>query len=245
MNSASPPRGAVVRVREISAEPHPDGASVRTLLDTGAGGPGLVRRQVEVPQGSGYRATSGDAGDLCFVIDGAGHLEAGGQSAALTPDRGLLIPAGSEFGVHADQGSGLRVDIVSLPATETPAGTSDTDGLQTRDFADCEIEFTGDRQFRVLFGPGFGCSIATQFVGEIPPGRAPEHSHPYDEVVLILGGDGTAHIGGGDYPLSPGTCLHLPPGLPHCLENTGPASLRVLGVFHPADSPAAKLPSGQ
>ena len=41
---------------------------------------------------------------------------------------------------------------------------------------------------------------------------------------------------------SAGTCLHLPPGLPHCLENTGPQLMRVLGVFHPAGSPAAKLP---
>jgi quercetin dioxygenase-like cupin family protein len=93
----------------------------------------------------------------------------------------------------------------------------------------------------VLFGPGRGCEVATQFVGEIPPGRAPEHSHPYDEVVMILAGVGVAHLGGAQQALAPGTCLHLPPGLPHCLENTGSLTLRVLGVFHPADSPAAKL----
>ena len=43
--------------------------------------------------------------------------------------------------------------------------------------------------------------MATQFVGEIPPGRAPEHSHPYDEVVLILHGHGVAHIGGREHEL--------------------------------------------
>jgi quercetin dioxygenase-like cupin family protein len=78
-------------------------------------------------------------------------------------------------------------------------------------------------------------------VGEIPPGRAPDHSHPYDEVVLILRGEGIAHIGGVAHALAAGTCAHLPPGLAHCLENTGPGTMRVLGVFHPADSPAAKL----
>jgi quercetin dioxygenase-like cupin family protein len=83
--------------------------------------------------------------------------------------------------------------------------------------------------------------VATQFVGEIPPGRAPEHSHPYDEVVLILAGEGVAHIGGAEHALAPGTCLHLPPRLLHCLENTGANTLWVLGVFHPADSPAAKV----
>ena len=100
---------------------------------------------------------------------------------------------------------------------------------------------TGDRRFRVLFGPGNGCSAATQFVGEIPPGRAPEHSHPYDEVVLILDGEGVLHSVPADQPLAPGSCVHLPPGQPHCLENTGQVTLRVLGVFHPGGSPAAKL----
>jgi len=95
-----------------------------------------------------------------------------------------------------------------------------------------------------LFGPGRGCAVATQFVGEIPAGRAPEHSHPYDELVLILGGAGVLHAGGTDRPLSAGASAHLPPGMPHCLENTGSVTMRVLGVFHPADSPAAKTVAG-
>lgn len=111
---------------------------------------------------------------------------------------------------------------------------------QVRELAGCPVEVTGDRTFRVLFGPGRGCAAATQFAGEIPPGRAPEHTHPYDEVVLILAGEGVLHTGAGDRPLAPGSCVHLPPGLPHCLENTGQATLRVLGVFHPGGSPASK-----
>jgi len=105
---------------------------------------------------------------------------------------------------------------------------------------DCAVQVTGDRWFRVLFGPGNGCSTATQFVGEIPMGRAPEHSHPYDEVVLVLEGEGVLHAGPADHPLAPGSCVHLPPGEPHCLENTGRTTLRVLGVFHPGGSPASK-----
>jgi quercetin dioxygenase-like cupin family protein len=82
--------------------------------------------------------------------------------------------------------------------------------------------------------------MATQFMGEIPPGRAPDHSHTYDEVVLVLDGSGVLHAGPTDHPLAPGSCVHLPPGQVHCLENTGAATLRVLGVFHPGGSPAAK-----
>ena len=108
------------------------------------------------------------------------------------------------------------------------------------ELGDCPVETTGDRRFRVLFGPGNGCEAATQFVGEIPPGRAPLHSHTYDEVVLVLTGEGVLHAGPAEHPIAPGACIHLPPGQQHCLENTGAETLWVLGVFHPGGSPAAK-----
>src|SRR5262245_2211113 len=247
MTSARP-AGAIVQAGQVPAESVAGGARVRTLLDTGQAEPGLIRRHVDMAARTGYSGTAGHAGELWFVMGGIGQLEIGGQPGPqLRPDRAVWMPPESEYRVVAEDETELRLDVVALPAagaSEAASAEQASRSLQDKDFADCEIETTGDRQFRVLFGPGKGCSVATQFVGEIPPGRAPEHSHPYDEVVLILGGEGTAHIGGGQTALSPGTCLHLPPGLPHCLENTGAAMMRVLGVFHPADSPASKLPPG-
>jgi mannose-6-phosphate isomerase-like protein (cupin superfamily) len=58
--------------------------------------------------------------------------------------------------------------------------------------------------------------------------------------VLVLEGAGVLHAGPAHQPLTPGNCVHLPPGQAHCLENTGASTLRVLGVFHPGGSPAAK-----
>jgi quercetin dioxygenase-like cupin family protein len=150
--------------------------------------------------------------------------------------------------LESGRAGGLRLDIVALPAAswsaegDTRPAANGADVPLSRDLQDCPAETTGDRKFRVLFGPGRDCAAATQFVGEIPPGLAPEHSHPYDEVVLVLQGSGVAHLDGVDRELAAGTCLHLPPRLRHCLENTGPQMMRVLGVFHPAGSPAAKLP---
>jgi mannose-6-phosphate isomerase-like protein (cupin superfamily) len=80
----------------------------------------------------------------------------------------------------------------------------------------------------------------TQFVGVIPPSRAPLHSHTYDEVVFVLEGDGVYHIGAESIPMGPGTCIHLPPLTLHCLENTGSTDMRVLGVFHPSGDPASR-----
>jgi uncharacterized cupin superfamily protein len=85
----------------------------------------------------------------------------------------------------------------------------------------------------------------TQFVGLVPPGRAPDHFHTYDEVIYVLEGEGRLFIGGEEAPLRPGSCVHLPSRLVHCLANTGDTELRLLGVFRPAGSPAeAYYPDG-
>jgi mannose-6-phosphate isomerase-like protein (cupin superfamily) len=221
-----------------------DGVVVRTVLDTGAG---LVRRLAVVPPGARLECTAGPGGELWFVIAGTGTLVLGpdGPQCGTGPvtltghDSGVWLPPGAGYALHADGASELRVDSVVLPAGPAGRDREVTPPL-IRVLDDCEVEVTGDRRFRVLFGPGRGCDAATQFVGEIPPGRAPEHSHPYDEVVLILDGSGVLHAGGQESPLAPGSCVHLPPGKPHCLENTGQSTLRVLGVFHPGGSPATK-----
>ena len=94
---------------------------------------------------------------------------------------------------------------------------------------------TGDRWYRVLIE-----SEVTQFVGSIPPGRAPDHFHEYEEVLFILQGEGRMHKGTSSTPVEPGSCIYLPPRQMHCVENTGAGELRLLGVFYPAGSPAVR-----
>ncbi len=256
--------GVVIQAEAVTAVLTQGGASVRTLLGRESAGTSLIRRLADVPASAHLDYVAGSCGELWFVITGEGVLEpeddhavvnVGGHPAVLEvddhpgvqlcADRAIWLPPGGEYRARAGDGSSLALDIVSLPASISdalaPPGPHSGPTLLTADLNECDVETTGDRRFRVLFGPERGCSVATQFVGDIPPGRAPAHSHPYDETVLVLAGEGIAHIGGTDHELAPGTCLHLPPGLPHCLENTGSAHLRVLGVFHPADTPAAKL----
>jgi quercetin dioxygenase-like cupin family protein len=224
--------------------------SLTVLARTGTDGAGLICTLAVVPPRRHYAGLAGAGGELWFVIEGSGSLKVDGAPApALVADRSLWIPAGAAYELACSGTGRLRIDMVALPGgTSWPAGGNIRLAAHgaaapfSRDLGDCPAETTGDREFRVLFGPGRDCAAATQFVGEIPPGRAPEHSHPYDEVVLVLRGTGIAHVAGADRELSAGSCLHLPPGLRHCLENTGRQTMRVLGVFHPADSPAAKLP---
>jgi mannose-6-phosphate isomerase-like protein (cupin superfamily) len=205
-----------------------------------APGTGLVRRLVSVPPGARLDGVAGSGGELWFMIAGDALLDAGKlRGAPFSSDGGLWLPPGARYRLQAGPLAEVQLDVVALPARPVLPSQARISHLR-----DCEVEMTGDRTFRVLLGPGRGCEAATQFRGEIPPGRAPEHSHPYDEVVRILAGEGVAHTRGADLPLTAGTCIHLPRGLPHCLENSGSTTLVVLGVFHPGGSPAAKVTPG-
>ena len=106
-----------------------------------------------------------------------------------------------------------------------------------------EPERTGDRWYREVINEDAGSTQVTQFVGGIPPGRAPDHFHLYEEVICILGGEGIMHAGASSTPVNPGSCIFLPIRQRHCLENTGSGELRLLGVFYPAGSPAVRYPA--
>ena len=85
-----------------------------------------------------------------------------------------------------------------------------------------------------------GSTQVTQFVGSIPPGRAPDHFHHYEELLVILQGEGLMWAGETHAPIGPGSCVFLPKQQVHCVENTGDGELRLLGVFYPAGSPAVR-----
>ena len=94
-----------------------DGAVVTTVLDTGAGRDGLVRRLVEAPAGSRFEGAAGPGGELWFVIAGTGRLAPGaGPAVEVRRDTGLWLPPGTGYRVSADGPDVLRLDSVSLPA---------------------------------------------------------------------------------------------------------------------------------
>ena len=173
-----------------------------------------------------------DADELLFVLTGSGSAELDGAEHPLRPGISLSIPAGTAWTARGD------VQAVSVLVHEPEPS-------QGPAVVDCdEVEkgtATAGRQF-VLGAP---CASATQFIGLIPPGRAPDHFHHYDEVIYVLEGEGYLDISGEQEPVRPGTCIHLPKTLVHSLANTGDAEMRVLGVFRPAGSPAeAYYPDG-
>jgi mannose-6-phosphate isomerase-like protein (cupin superfamily) len=190
--------------------------------------------------GPGGGAPAGEADEVLYVLRGSGRATVGGEQIELSPGTAVYRAARTPWRV--DGGDGL--EVLSVLVREPLAGDGTMYAVIGRDDASFG-EATAGRMFRLLATPEHGCASATQFVGYIPVGRAPDHYHRYDEVVYVLEGEGTLHVDGETAPLRAGTCVHLPAGLVHCLENSGPGELQVLGVFRPAGSPAeAYYPDG-
>lgn len=168
--------------------------------------------------------STGDRQEILYVLSGSGTLHLDGGEHELDPDAGVLLLPGEDYALEGS------VRIVSVVA---PAEQEIVRERVVSRFADREEERADARRtFRVLHE-----GELTQFVGIVEPCRAPDHSHPYDEVGYIVEGEGVAHIGGEQVPLRAGSCFYLPPGCVHCIENTGPGVMRIMGVFHPAGSP--------
>lgn len=197
------------------------------------------------PRSSAARAT-GKAEEVLFVIAGSGALRLGSERHALEPEAGAYVAPGSEYALDNEGSEPLRIVSVRIP---DPA-PSDGDGRRrvvVRRLADLEQEqATTERSFRVVADPRTGLRSATQFVGYIPPARAPDHFHTYDEVIYVLDGQGTFQAAGSARrPIGAGSCIDLPARTVHCLENTGTDTMRLVAVFRPAGSPAyAYFPDG-
>lgn len=211
-----------------------DTASIRVTVDEKSGAEQLVQRIINFKTGLSSNRNTGGRDEIGFVVSGAGILHLEGEPHPLESDMGFYVRAGEQFQIENNSEQDLVV--VSVTAPEPSEGDQLENRKVTVRVADQKVLPAGkDREFRFVINPAAGCRDVTQFVGLIPPGRAPTHYHKYDEVIYVLDGSGVLHVEGHpDTPIEAGTCIYLPPPTEHCLENTGTRPLRVLGVFHPA-----------
>jgi mannose-6-phosphate isomerase-like protein (cupin superfamily) len=191
--------------------------------------------------------------EVIYVVNGSGACYIDGYSYALAPGTAVYIPPGSvyQFENLDDRGRGVSdLEIVSVCCPEDedaeigidPIVRAPQDTKPFRTVRESEVEATpaGDRTFKLLVNQDIGAHRVTQFVGMIPPGRAPMHHHTYEEAIYIIEGEGCVHTEDGDAAFKAGSSIYLPRLVRHCLENTGSTSIRLLGVFHPSGSPAAR-----
>ena len=207
----------------------PAGVEVRSA-------PPLDQRQLEQPHPEGVRRPSQE-----IFIDG--------HSYDIDRDTGIYLRPGETLALNNSGPDPIVLVSSQCPdpdhepefvaAVTSPISDSRVPPPLVR-LADRPAQPTADRWYRVLVDEEIGSTQVTQFVGSIPPGRAPDHFHNYEEVLFILKGTGRMWAGETNTPVASGSCIYLPKGQVHCVENTGKDELRLLGVFYPAGSPSVR-----
>lgn len=188
----------------------------------------ISMRVLEFGPGQSAELRNEDLDEVLFSLDQC-KLVIGEHTYEVEPHSGVFIPAQTAFRVE-----NLGTNSVHFVSSQAPRQEG---GIETRivRLADQRAMPTADRWYRVLID-----SEVTQFVGSIPPGRAPDHFHEYEEVLFILKGEGRMWTEATSTPIEFGSCIYLPRKQVHCVENTGTGELRLLGVFYPAGSPAVR-----
>jgi quercetin dioxygenase-like cupin family protein len=210
---------------------------MKYVLDAGADGPLFEIEQFTQRVG----ALAGEhleaaADEVIYVLEGTGRMAVAGEAHELRAGVAIFVSQGLPWSAAGDA-RGVSV-LIHDPEPSSGHALLDLNAAETG-------TATAGREFLLGATPEVGCASVTQFIGLVPPGRAPDHFHTYDEVIYVLEGEGLLEIAGEQAPLRAGSCVHLPARLVHCLANTGDSELRLLGVFRPAGSPAeAYYPDG-
>ena len=87
---------------------------------------------------------------------------------------------------------------------------------------------------RVMFSfySGTGTASTAAVLFEVEPGNAlGTHTDSAEEILLILAGEGEAHVGDERELVTAGQIAVVPAMAPHGIRNTGDTTLRVLGFF--------------
>jgi mannose-6-phosphate isomerase-like protein (cupin superfamily) len=214
-----------------------DTASRAVAIDRSFGSELLELHIARYAPGRSQPRTLEGAQEVMYAVEGEGTLIVGGTEHRLEPMTAAYLVAGETYEIDNPGPSTLL--IVSAIAPQAENGPHE--GPRTVRYEDQEpLPASGGREFRYLVTHEVGCDELTQFYGIIAPGRAPDHSHVYDEVIYVLEGEGVLHIDDSHEPVGSGTCIHLAPLLEHSLENSGDGPMKVVATFHPAGDPASR-----
>src|ERR1041385_2238819 len=210
---------------------------------------------MEFAPGMSPTIQNGDCDQILYLLnnevsDSRSSANIDGRSYEISADSGIYVRPKQTFAIN-----NLSSDSVTLISSQCPdpdpapqfidehppqSAAESVSACPIVGLSDQKAQPTADRWYRVLVDERVGSTQVTQFVGSIPPGRAPVHFHQYEEVLFILKGEGRMWAGESNTTIAAGSCIYLPKGQVHCVENTGAGELRLLGMFYPAGSPSVR-----
>lgn len=230
-------------------EPRVSGSlKIWNQIGKASGAKAISLRVLEFGPGTSPPLRNDACDEVLYLLEGDCIVVIDNDAYELGPETGVYLRPRRTLRVENPGSSVVRFVSSQCPEeggeiAEPMVQSSRSDLTPIVRLADRRALPTADRWYRVLVDDEIGSEQVTQFVGSIPPGRAPDHFHEYEEVLFILRGEGRMWAGDANTPIAAGACIYLPRRQVHCVENTGSGELRLLGVFYPAGSPAVRYES--
>jgi quercetin dioxygenase-like cupin family protein len=78
-----------------------------------------------------------------------------------------------------------------------------------------------------------GGDITIQYSEVQPDAALKTHTHPYEQIVMILSGECDFHVGDQKVPMGEGSVMYVPPMVEHGIQAKGDVPIINLDIFHP------------
>ena len=148
-----------------------DTAEVRTTIGASQGSDRLEQHVIRFAPGPSLERINEGREEVLFVVSGHGTLRLDGAEHLLEPETGLFVAPGEAYTVENPGPEELLLVSVTAPQGEDGAGENRKVAVRYADQP--ALGATAEREFRYLINQDAGCLEVTQFVGVIPPSRAP------------------------------------------------------------------------
>jgi mannose-6-phosphate isomerase-like protein (cupin superfamily) len=195
---------------------------------------------------------SGDHDVVLFMLGDGAEVDIGGKRFDAPRGTGVYVRPGEHFRVLPSPDAAVDFLITYCPGDGALQTSNFMESGLDEEFPERTVhadhrprEASGDRYYKLLVGPETGSKQVTQFIGMIPRSRAKEHFHTYEEAICVLSGNGLLHTGSRSTPIGPGSVIFLPVRQPHCIECLNDSGMELVGLFHPAGSPAVNYKTGE
>jgi CDGSH-type Zn-finger protein/mannose-6-phosphate isomerase-like protein (cupin superfamily) len=200
-----------------------------------------------------FRIARGDSPVVSFTgshtvllaSQGSGTITVSGRQFDLAPEMGIYVRPDEAFSVSNDTDEEILLYVSVGPlqnqpdfSEAMPDNFNAEHPVRTVAFEPGKRLPMADRSFQMLVDKTVGSDLVTQFIGDIPQSKAAPHRHLYEEVLIILTGEGMMWTENHKAPVKGGDFLFLPRKQEHSLQCTNPEGMLVVGVIYPGDNPS-------
>jgi mannose-6-phosphate isomerase-like protein (cupin superfamily) len=104
------------------------------------------------------------------------------------------------------------------------------------------VRLDGEVAAYIFDGGQHGGLGSSAFIVDVGPGLGPRrHSHPYDEIFVVVAGTVRVEAGGETTEATPDEIVVVPAGVPHVFTNVGPDRARLVNI-HTATTVVTEFP---